>query len=149
WFSLDVVSQPVSGTLTPTDHGDIDIDLGDCPPAAASVGDRVWSDTNANGIQDAGEAGINGVTVRLLDVYGSEVATTTTSGDGNYTFGNLNAGTYKVQVLAASLPAGVAPTYDLDGIGTPNVATLTLAAGSNRTDVDFGYRGTGSVGDRV
>ena len=35
--------------------------------ASASVGDRVWTDTNANGSQDTGEPGINGVTVKLFD----------------------------------------------------------------------------------
>jgi hypothetical protein len=150
WFNVIVVSQPAAGgTLTPTDRGDIDIDLGDCPPAASSIGDRVWNDANGNGIQDAGETGINGATVRLLDAYGVLVATTTTSGDGNYTFSGLIAGTYTVQVVPASLPAGVAPSYDLDGTGTPNSATVALAANTNRTDVDFGYKGTASIGDRV
>ena len=117
--------------------------------ATASVGDRVWLDNNGNGVQDAGEAGINGVTVQLLDADSNVVATTTTSGDGNYTFGNLIAGTYTVRVVTSTLPAGLAPTYDLDGVGTANIATFTLAAGQTRTDVDFGYRGTASVGDRV
>ncbi len=150
WFNLNVVSQPTAGgTLTPTDHGDIDIDLGNCPPATASVGDRVWNDANGNGTQDAGEAGINGVTVKLFDAYGVELATATTSGDGNYSFTNLIAGTYTVKIVAASLPAGLAPTYDLDGAATANTATFTLTTGQNRNDVDFGYRGTGSVGDRL
>ena len=150
WFSLNVVSQPTAGgTLTPTDHGDIDIDLGNCPAATASAGDRVWTDTNGNGVQDAGETGINDATVRLLDAYGNEVATTTTSGDGNYTFDHLIAGTYTVQVVVSSLPTGVAESYDLDGVATANAATFTLTTGQNRTDVDFGYRGTGSIGDRL
>ena len=98
-------------------------------------------------MQDAGETGINGVTVQLLDSSNNVVGTTTTSGDGNYTFNNLAAGTYTVKV--SGLPAGTAETYDLDGIATANQATFTLAAGQNRTDVDFGYRYNGSVGDRV
>ena len=114
-----------------------------------SIGDRVWLDTNANGAQDAGEAGINGVTVQLLDSAGNVVASATTSGDGNYTFNNLAGGTYTVRVVASSLPAGVAETFDLDGVASANQATFTLAAGANRTDVDFGYRDTGSIGDRV
>ena len=149
WFNVNVISQPASGTLTPTDRGDIDIDLGDCPPATASVGDRVWLDSNGNGVQDAGETGINGVTVKLLDAYGVLVATTTTSGDGNYTFDTLIAGNYTVQVDPATLPAGVAETYDLDGVASANSASFSLATGAHRTDVDFGYRATGSVGDRV
>ncbi len=52
-------------------------------------------------------------------------------------------------MVSGTLPSGVTPSFDLDGIATPNIASFTLAAGANRTDVDFGYRGTGSVGDRV
>src|SRR5947199_1531525 len=114
-----------------------------------SVGDRLWIDTNGNGVQDTGETGINGATVQLLDNGGNVIATATTAGDGNYTFNNLLAGTYSVRVVASSLPAGVTPSYDLDGIATANVATFTLTAVAHRTDVDFGYKGTGSVGDRL
>jgi SdrD B-like domain len=117
--------------------------------ATGSIGDRVWNDVNGNGTQDPSEAGLNGVTLQLLDGTNTLVATTTTAGDGNYTFSNLAAGTYTVRIVAASLPPGVAETYDLDGVGTQNAATLTLATAQNRTDVDFGYQGTASVGDRV
>ena len=58
----------------------------------------------------------------------SVVGTTTTAGDGNYTFSSLSTGTYSVRVTA---PAGLAPTYDLDGIGTANVASFSLAPGQS------------------
>ncbi len=48
----------------------------------------------------------------------------------------------------ATLPAGVSATYDLDG-ATASTATTSLFSGQNRTDVDFGYRGTASIGDFV
>jgi hypothetical protein len=115
----------------------------------ASLGDRVWLDLDGDGAQDATESGLNGVTVELLDGSGAVIATTTTSGNGNYSFGNLLGGTYQVRVVAATLPPGAVQTYDLDGTGTPHVATVTLAAGAVRTDVDFGYRGSSSLGDRV
>ena len=101
---------------------DNDIDFGYQTPVTAtgSIGDRVWNDVNGDGVQDPNEAGLNGVTVQLLDGTNTLVATTTTSGDGNYTFSNLAAGTYTVQIVAASLPPGVAETYDLDGVGTAN-----------------------------
>ncbi|HEV7667676.1 MAG TPA: SdrD B-like domain-containing protein, partial [Thermoanaerobaculia bacterium] len=124
-----------------------DVDFG--YRGTASVGDRVWTDTNGNGVQEAGETGINGVTVELLNSGGTVIATTMTAGDGNYGFTNLSAGNYSVRVVAATLPAGSAPTFDLDGIGTANIASFALTAGQNRTDVDFGYRGAASVGDRV
>jgi hypothetical protein len=34
------------------------------------IGNFVWEDKNANGVQDAGENGINGVTVKLTDENG-------------------------------------------------------------------------------
>ena len=124
-----------------------DVDFG--YRGTGSLGDRVWLDTDADGVQDAGEAGINGVTVQLLDAGGTVLATAVTSGNGTYIFGNLPGGTYSVQVVAATLPAALAPSFDLDGIATAHRATAGLAGGQNRTDVDFGYRGTGSLGDRV
>ena len=147
-YDLDGVASANQATFTLNAGASrTDVDFG--YRNTGSVGDRVWLDTNANGAQDAGEAGINGVTVQLLDAGNSVIATTTTSGDGNYTFNNLAAGTYTVKVVASSLPAGVAETYDLDGVASANQATFTLNAGASRTDVDFGYRATGSIGDRV
>ena len=46
----------------------------------ASVGDRVWRDTNADGVQDLGEDGVADVTVHLFDqTSGLLVATTSTA----------------------------------------------------------------------
>ena len=70
-----------------------------CTSAAASsfaVGDRVWRDANANGVQDAGEPGLAGVPVTLFDSSGATVATTTTDGAGRYLFDRLPAGTYRL-----------------------------------------------------
>jgi hypothetical protein len=73
-----------------------------------------------------------------------------TAGDGNYTFPNLLAGTYKVKVVSSTLPAGMVQTYDLDGTGTAHIATAAVNGGQARTDADFGYRvpppGTGTIG---
>src|SRR5207253_3074108 len=99
-----------------------------------SVGDRVWLDSNGNGVQDTGEAGINGVTVQLLNAANAVVATTVTSGDGNYTFNNLAGGSYTVRIVTSTLPAGTAETYDLDGVASANQASFTLAANTSRTD---------------
>ncbi len=115
----------------------------------ASLGDRVWLDTDGDEDQDSGEDGINGVTVELLDDESNVIDSTTTAGDGNYSFTELAAGTYSVRIVTSTLPAGLAPTFDLDGTGTPHIATADLGPGENRTDVDFGYRGTASIGDRV
>ena len=67
---------------------------------AASLGDFVWEDLNGNGLQDAGEPGIEDVTVNLLDADGNVIDTTMTDGDGFYEFTDVAPGTYSVQFVA-------------------------------------------------
>ena len=61
-----------------------------CQAAPFEIGHRIWLDTNGNGIQDAGEAGIPNVTVSLFDNNGVRIGTTTTDANGNYYFNNTN-----------------------------------------------------------
>ncbi|MDT7837383.1 SdrD B-like domain-containing protein [Aquabacterium sp. OR-4] len=64
----------------------------------ASVGDKVWEDADHDNVQDAGEKGIGGITVKLMDSTGTTVlATTTTNSSGNYLFSNLDPGAYVLQ----------------------------------------------------
>ena len=69
-----------------------------CPPTnlPASLGDKVWFDTDEDGVQDAGEAGVANVIVKLYNCNNTLVATTTTDANGNYLFSNLTAGSYYV-----------------------------------------------------
>lgn len=112
------------------------------------IGDRVWLDTDGDGVQDANEAGLEGIRVELRDSTGAVVGITYTDPNGYYAFGGLPAGTYTVVV---SPPAGMTQTYDADGIGTSsaNRSTVTIAAGEINLLQDFGYRGTGTVGNLV
>ena len=73
---------------------------------ASSVGDYVWFDTNHDGLQDATDVPLAGVTLPITtaaggpvtDVFGNPVTTTTTDADGLYLFENLPLGQYKVTV---------------------------------------------------
>jgi len=57
--------------------------------APLEIGNRVWFDTDLDGIQDPGEAPIAGVTVRLYAADGTTVlATAVTDAGGNYYFSN-------------------------------------------------------------
>ncbi len=73
----------------------------------ASIGDFVFDDLNGDGDWDAGEPGIEGLTVTLDDGT-SQVTTTTGSGGtaGEYDFTGLEPGTYTVTVDTAGFPAG-------------------------------------------
>lgn len=54
-------------------------------PAPIEIGNRIWRDLNPNGVQDPGEFGLAGVTVRLYD--GASVAgTAVTDANGEYYF---------------------------------------------------------------
>lgn len=60
-------------------------------PQGNWIGNRVWLDENTNGQQDAWEAGVGGVCVRLLDSTSGEVLNETTSdSNGYYAFDSLN-----------------------------------------------------------
>lgn len=73
------------------------------------IGDRVWNDLDADGIQDPGEPGLSGIVVRLFGTPGDPsgvcpdtlVATTTTDTLGRYVF-NVPGGSYYVQFVAPS-----------------------------------------------
>ncbi len=69
-----------------------------------AIGDLVWNDANDNGIVDAGEVGVDGVTVRLFAADGVTKAApdTVTSAGGHYLFTGLSSGDYIVDVQPPS-----------------------------------------------
>jgi SdrD B-like domain/Secretion system C-terminal sorting domain len=144
---------------------DIDAGFVANAPTKGALGNRVWNDTNNDGIQDPSEAGVAGVIVNLLDVTGAIIATTTTDANGNYLFNNLDAGRYKVEFVPASLPAGFVFTNPNTATGAGNDANdsdadatsgktgwYTLGAGEKNLSIDAGiYNATprGGLGDFV
>lgn len=149
-----------SGVVVDLGPGENDptIDFGFFAPCAGVIGDRVWFDSNRNGIQDGGELGIAGVTVELLDSNGAVVATAITDGIGRYEFTGLCGATYSVRVNATTLPASVEPSPTSPPAGgsadnDSNASPAEVLLGVNEIDltIDFGYSApcTGLIGDRV
>ena len=153
--SKDSDADPSTGststiTLTPQHPIDDDVDAGLIQ--RGSLGDKVWFDSNGDGIQDSGEPGVSGVTVHLLDKDGKPIVdadgkevVTTTDKDGNYLFSDLPLGDYRIKV---DVPAGDGVTQegagtdrsadsDIDSAGNSGVVSLTLDQ-PNRRDIDAG-----------
>jgi SdrD B-like protein len=109
------------------------------PPPSGQIGDFVWSDDNNNGIQDAGEAGLAGLTVTLG---GDASATTTTDANGLYLFTGLSAGNYTVTVGTPN-GYGVSPSFqggdpNKDSNGSPASVSLPTNSSSDLS-IDFGF----------
>ncbi len=116
-----------------------------------SIGDRVWEDTNGNGIQDAGEPNLDDVVVRLYDESGREIAFTRTV-NGSYIFTDLDPGNYVVRVdLQDFVPSIHADSDPLSNSDIENIyfygstGTITLGSGEQRSDIDFGLTRSGSI----
>ncbi len=99
---------------------------------AIRIGNWVWEDLNANGIEDAGEAGLGNVTVQLRQ--GSTVvATTISSASGEYLFSGLNPGTYTVVFLK---PKG----YSFSPVTNQASKVIDFATGSTDQGAFFQVR---------
>ena len=143
-------------TLNAEEPNASSIDFGLVKPA--SVGDFVWFDANKDGIQDADEAGVAGVTVRLTDTAGQPVVdasgktieAVSTTGAGAYSFSNLLPGDY---TLTFTPPVGYSAT--LSRAGDPGKdsngadSSVTLVQGQNDETVDLGLIADGTIGDTL
>ncbi len=116
------------------------------------IGDKVWADLDADGIQDIEEPGIKDVAVNLLNENGTpylDVAnnpvTTITDIYGIYNFGGLSPGNYIVEF---ELPTGTSfATKDVGGDDTKDsdadavtgrTEIITLSGSNNNRDADAG-----------
>jgi uncharacterized repeat protein (TIGR01451 family)/LPXTG-motif cell wall-anchored protein len=120
--------------------------LGDLSALAAEapveIGDRVWMDADADGVQDAGEAPIAGVTVRLFDAAGALVASAVTDAQGDYVFSSSPGASTGSAILG--LPLAPETEYEIrldnaadyaDGGPLDDVVPTRTAAGPD-TAVD-------------
>jgi SdrD B-like domain/Secretion system C-terminal sorting domain len=131
----------------------------------AALGDKVFDDLNGDGVQDANEPGVPGVTVILYAADGvTVVSSAVTDQNGKYLFANLNAGTYVVGF--STLPVGKGFTQQNTpgdnqnntnsdaapgGANIGKTSQIVLSAGEVDLTVDAGIRSTpkATVGNRV
>lgn len=138
-----------------------------CDPAPIEIGNRVWLDSDSDGIQDAGEMGIPDVSTTLT--CGTDSFTATTDAQGEYYFSNKAGGnatfmgagescTLRVVNSQASLNAYSLTTQnadsktdndsktdirDSDGVNNAGTAEISFTVGStgqNNHGLDFGYQ---------
>lgn len=98
--------------------------------AAGDVSGTVFRDYNANGVQDAGEPGVAGVTVTAYDSSGASVGSTTTASDGSYTLTSLPD---DVRIEVTGLPNYLEP-----GPQGSDSETVITFANSPAAGVDIG-----------
>ena len=155
-----IPTQTPPDTVTLGENQNLDtVDFGLAPQqgnGTGTLGDTVYNDINGNGQQDPDEPGIAGVIVNYAGtgpdgVFGESLNDDDTSGNtrtdanGNYTFPNLPAGTYRVTINDQSQQ----PIRGLSQTQTPN-NPITLNAGDNIDTADFGFtQPTGTIGDTV
>ena len=156
--------------------GDLELS---CAPAPIELGNYVWDDKNADGIQSPAETGIDGVTVELLKE-GVLIATTTTQNGGQYYFtadgtANQNWVTTGDKILPAmeyciripltdsnlneSIPTSAntdtspnGDSRDSDAAPVDGYAKITLTtggAGETAHEYDFGFTSNLCLGDYV
>ncbi|WP_129312269.1 SdrD B-like domain-containing protein [Streptomyces sp. L2] len=141
-----------------------------CDQAPLQLGNRVWQDTNENGIQDPGEAPVAGATVNLYDANGNKIGTAVTNSRGEYYFDstvtkNVSAAdlvygrTYTIKMdnpddyAAGGVLQGWVPTRpnqgdddqidssgEPDGNPFPAVVVNPAGAGQNDHGADFGFK---------
>lgn len=159
-LEVDDTTLPGNFTTTPTGDPDKDADnisepmmvapgdvvlLGDFgyqSTSGSTISDAVFIDANADGIQDADEPGIPGVTIQLTNNAGDVMATITTDENGNYIFEGLPADTYTVKITdTRNILNNLVPVSDADG-NNDLVSTVTVDGTAHNLLQDFGFAPT-------
>ncbi len=119
----------------------------------------VWNDVDADGVFDANESPMAGVTVYLCPSATNPCTTSATSdvtdANGFYSFGNVTPGTYRVGVPT---PSSMTQTGDPDVPGAncitvlcdnQNTTAITVVANTISGPYNFGFDGGLTIGDTV
>jgi uncharacterized repeat protein (TIGR01451 family) len=100
--------------------------------AAGTISGTVFTDTNGNGNQDAGESGIPGVTVEATDTTTDVTTTVVTNSFGEYVFVDVGGSSYGIQVDETTIPSGSTAT-------TAQLIIVDLPENQAVTGIDFGF----------
>ncbi|MEV7004596.1 SdrD B-like domain-containing protein, partial [Streptomyces sp. NPDC093982] len=162
-----------SGGLYLTDNFGKARGIGDlevlCDEAPLQLGNRVWLDTDQDGIQDPGEMPVVGATVNLYDAAGNKIGTAVTNVRGEYYFDSTVVKNVRPQDLQygrtytvkmdnpddyedggvldgwASTKPGAGGNDEIDSSGEPDgdpfpsVSVTPMGAGQNDHSLDFGF----------
>jgi hypothetical protein len=99
---------------------------------AGTVSGVKFDDANGNGVRDADETGLAGVTIRLTDA-SNVVRTTTTDASGAFSFSNVAAGAY---VVSEIVPNGFTQTAPV----APGTFAINVTTGQVIANLLFGNR---------
>lgn len=149
-YQVEEVDPVGYNSVSDTDNGDanntsVSLDPGEVltgidfvDEQLGSISGTVYEDTDGNGTGDV--VITSGVVIHLLDENGNPVLddmgdpiTATTAVDGTYTFNDLPTGNYQVE---EEDPAEYSSVGDTDG-GNENNTSVSLAAGEDKTGIDF------------
>ncbi len=97
--------------------------------SVATLGGRVWQDTNQDGVQGEEEAqGVPGLTIQLLDPQGQVVDSTSSDEQGNWSISGFFAGDFTVKVVSTTAPIQA----------TPEQYSIQVGSGDTIDTLDFG-----------
>ena len=124
---------PTPTSVSPATSGDSSNTNSNGNSSNLKLGDRVWVDSNRNGIQDNGEVGLKGVVVVLLDSDSQKIDSTTTNANGNYIFSGLGSGEYSIQFQ--NIPNGC--KFTLENIGKDDTKDSDVDINGNIFGIDL------------
>ncbi len=107
-----------------------------CGVASIQIGNRVFFDTDGDGVQDPAEPGMAGITIQLLNSSNVVIDTAVTDSEGNWLFDNIAPNTdRKVRIAQVNYDAGgvfaIGGTHE--GLGA---ITVQDAGGDDGNDAD-------------
>ncbi|WP_345424451.1 SdrD B-like domain-containing protein [Halioxenophilus aromaticivorans] len=122
------------------------------------MGDFVWQDNNGDGVQDADEPGLAGVTVNLQACDGTAVDSVVTNSQGGFSFDSVATGSYRLEFVLLdgySFSPEKATNEFLRDSNANTTSGLTgcynMDNGNQRRAIDAGMvpEGTGSNADNL